>query len=235
MDAYIVTGAGKGIGRGISKLLISQNYYVIKVDRELFEDPETTNSDENYLINLNEIDSIKELFNYCEEKAFCLKGIIHCAGLCPVQCVSDIQYKDMETVYGVNTFSFIELCRCFFQYKRRCPDARILAISSITSDRPYKNQLLYSSSKAALNQISYSMAQEGIERDVKVNILQLGAVETDMFRSLNPNMQTIYRHYPLGLMTIDEVSEIVCDLITEKYKKMTGSIIRMDSGFFVSH
>lgn len=234
MNVYIVTGAGKGIGHSISKLLSRSGKHVIKVVRNSLISEKSEN-EESYFLNLLDIDAIKGLFAYCSERMYIIEGIIHCAGICPVQRIEDITKEEIESVYRVNTFSFIELCRCFFIYPNRCPDARIIAVSSITSDRAYRNQLLYSSSKAALNHIVMSLAQEGISKDIKINVVQLGAVETDMFKSLNPNMQTISRHYPLGIMTVDEVAEIIVDLTTKKFRKMTGSIIRIDSGFNLVH
>ena len=180
-------------------------------------------------------ESISSIFDYCERNEYRLDGLIHCAGVCPVQDISSIDDKDILSTYRVNVFSFIELCRNYFEYKYRSEDSRIIAISSITSDRAYKRQLLYSSSKAALNQIVLSLAQEGISKGVRVNAIQLGAVETNMFMSLNPNMQTIGRHYPLGVMKADEVAEVIAELLTPKYSEMTGSIIRIDSGFSAVH
>ena len=233
MEVYLVTGATSGIGKAVcEKLNGIENFIAIARNKKKFESFSKNNV---YECDLNNLDEIKEIFDFCKFNRVVIKGLIHCAGLCPVQPVADISPKDMTDTYNVNVFSFIELCKQLKQYPLRCEDTRVIAISSITSDRAYQNQVLYASSKAALNSIVKSMAQLGTNCGIKVNAIEFGAVKTEMFDSLSPNMDTINRHYPLGVLEAEEAAEIICSFLGPAYKKMTGSIIRIDSGFSVVH
>lgn len=234
MSAVLVTGAASGIGKAICSEFSKNNVPFVAIDRderrlrELF--PE-----DSIVCDLTSSNDIEAVFSTLYEKGIIIKGIIHCAGICKIQDIKDITEKDMLMTYHVNVFSLIEMFKHLLSYKKRELDSRIIALSSITANRAYKNQLLYASSKAALENLILGMAQEGIEQDIKVNVVELGAVKTEMFDSLSPNMQTISRHYPLGLLNPHEAAEIIIDLLKPAYGKTTGSIFRIDSGFTVVH
>lgn len=233
MEVYLITGATSGIGKAVcERLRKTKNCVAIARSRERLE---SLYEDNIYVCDLLNLDEIKELFDYCKINKFIIKGLIHCAGLCLVQSVSDISTKNMQQTYKVNVFSFIELCKQLKEYPMICDDTRVVALSSITADRAYQNQVLYASSKAALNSTVKSMAQLGIKCGIKVNAVEFGAVNTEMFNSLSPNMETINRHYPLGILEVTEAAELICNLLGPVYKKMTGSIIRLDSGFTAVH
>lgn len=232
MEVYLVTGATSGIGKAVcEKLNGIENYIAIVRNKKSLK----AIKDNVYECDLNALDRIKEIFNFCKSNKFVIKGLIHCAGLCPIQSVTDISSKDMNETYNVNVFCFIELCKQLKEYSLRCEDTRVIALSSITADRAYQNQVLYASSKAALNSTVKSMAQLGTTCGIKINAIEFGAVKTEMFDLLSPNMDTINRHYPLGILKAEEAAEIICSFLGPAYKKMTGSIIRIDSGFSVVH
>lgn len=233
MEVYLVTGATSGVGKAFCKKM-SKSCVAIARNREKLE---TLGLKKNFIkvCNLSNLNEIKEVFNSCLRNEFKIKGVIHCAGVCPVQEVSDISENDMVQTYTVNVFSFIELFKLLLQYPMICEDTRVIACSSITADRAYQDQMLYASSKAALNSLVKSMAQAGIKSGIKVNGIEFGAVQTKMFETFAANSETINRHYPLGIIDSLEAAEIINNFLGREYEKMTGSIIRVDSGFFVVH
>ena len=68
-----------------------------------------------------------------------------------------------------------------------------------------------------------------------MNAVEFGAVNTPMFKSLEPNMETILKHYPLGVLEDDAAADMIISLLDDRYNKMTGSILVYDSGFSVIH
>lgn len=231
---YIVTGATSGIGKAVCCELAKRNISCLAIGRNS-KKLENVESDYRFICDLKNMKQIDDIFSYCEEKKLILQGVIHCAGLCPVQTIENIDETDMINTYSTNVFSFVELCKNFCLYSSIDINAKIIALSSITADRAYKNQLLYASSKAALNSVVKSMAQYGIDKGFTVNAIELGAVKTEMFDSLSPNMETIKKHYPLSVLRADEAAIIICDYLSNHFEKMTGSIIKIDSGFSVVH
>lgn len=235
MEYIVVTGAASGIGKAFCDYLnASGKYGFIAVDRDA-DKLKMLYPDNHIVCDLTNFESIEQLFTYCLDKNYKLKGIVHCAGICKVQEIDTISEFDMTLTYKVNVFSFIEMYKHFAKYENRSEKSKVLALSSITANRAYKGQLLYASSKAALESCAKSMAQDAIQKNITVNILELGAVKTEMFESLSPNYETINRHYPLGLLTPSETAAILQNLFDESFDRLSGSIITVDSGFSVVH
>lgn len=229
----IVTGASSGIGKAVCKKLFENGKCVLGISRNNIH----TESNNSYYLkcNLEDSSDIDNLFQYCKDNQFTLAGIIHCAGLCTVQQFDDIDRNDAYKTYNVNVFALIELCKKLKNYKNRSKDTRVIACSSITAERAYPSQLLYASSKAALNNVIYGLSNMGIQEGIKVNGIEFGAVNTEMFQSLKPGKDVEKRHYPLGILEADEAAQIIIDLLSPEFIKMTGSILRVDSGFFSVH
>lgn len=240
MEIYLVTGATCGIGQSVYNRL-SKQYSCLLIARNKDKLNELIDGKTDqlcYACDLAITDEIKNIFEYCAERKLIIKGLIHCAGLSNVCDFADIPSDSYHDAFSVNVFAFIEMCKQCFQYSNMCDDVRIIAISSIAADRASARQAVYASTKAALNSAILSAAQEGIKHSVKVNGISLGACDTPMLENMNTSesfRNNIGRHYPLGMIDPNTVAEVVEDFLSEKFKNMTGSIIRIDSGFTVVH
>lgn len=240
MEVYLITGATSGIGQSVYNRL-SKQYSCLLIARNKDRLNELIDGRTNqfcYACDLAITDEIKHIFQYCAEQKLKIKGLIYCAGLSNVCDFSDIPSKSYYDAFAVNVFAFIEMCKYCFKYSDLCDDARIIAISSIAADRASARQAVYASTKAALNNAIISAAQEGINRNAKVNGISLGACDTSMLANMNTSesfRNSIGRHYPLGMIDPNTVAEVAEDFLSEKFKNMTGSIIRIDSGFSVVH
>ena len=240
MEIYLITGATSGIGQSVYRQL-SNHQSCLLIARNKVKLSELTDGNKNqfcYACDLAITEEIRHIFEYCAERKLKIKGLIHCAGLSTVCDFVDIPSKSYQDAFSVNVFSFIEMCKQCFQYSNLSDDTRIIAISSIAADRASVRQVVYASTKAALNSAIISAAQEGIKYNVKVNGISLGACNTPMLASMNTSeffRNNIGRHYPLGVIDPNTVAEVIEDVLSEKFKNMTGSIIRIDSGFSVVH
>lgn len=240
MEVYLITGATSGIGQSVYSRL-SNKYSCLLIGRNKTKLNELVKGRDNqfyYACDLAITDEIKNIFEYCAERKFKINGLIYCAGLSHVCNFVDIPSESYRDAFCVNVFAFIEMCKYCFKYADLCDDARIITISSIAADRASARQTVYASTKAALNNAIISAAQEGIRHNAKINGISLGACDTPMLANMNMNesfRNDIGRHYPLGMIDPNTVAEVVEDLLSEKFKNMTGSIIRIDSGFSVVH
>ena len=240
MEVYLITGATSGIGQSVYNRL-SKQYSCLLVARNKDKLNELIDGRTNQFCcacDLAITEDIKQIFQYCAEQQLKIKGLIYCAGISNVCDFADIPSETYSDTFSVNVFAFIEMCKYFFKYSDLCDDARIIAISSIAADRASARQAVYASTKAALNSAIISAAQEGIRHNAKVNGISLGACDTPMLANMNTSesfRNNIGRHYPLGMIDPNTVAEVVEDFLSEKFKNMTGSIIRIDSGFSVVH
>lgn len=108
----------------------------------------------------------------------------------------------------------------------------IVNISSVSGVVGMLGQSNYSASKAGMNGLTKSLAKEIASRKITVNALALGLVETDMTTEMNEEYrEKILEQIPLKrLGNTDEVAEIVCFLLSDSAKYITGQIIQADGG-----
>ncbi len=108
----------------------------------------------------------------------------------------------------------------------------IVNISSVSGVVGMLGQSNYSASKAGMNGLTKSLAKEIASRKITVNALALGLVETDMTTEMNEEYrEKILEQIPLKrLGNTDEVAEIVCFLLSDSAKYITGQIIHADGG-----
>ena len=235
----LITGSTSGIGKAIYENL-STDSICLCIDRNQNRlEKLTNNSDNQYFIcDLRFDENIVSLFNYCNASNIKIRSLIHCAGLSPISDYAEMTQKEMDETFQVNVFAFAKLCQCLFDYPQKCEPAHVIAISSIAADRASGRQAIYASSKSALNSFVLAAAQEGIKYGIRVNALSLGAVDTPMLNRMKTSesfMSNIERHYPLGVMKPKTVAEIVRAMLSDRFNNMTGSILKVDSGFSVVH
>ena len=108
----------------------------------------------------------------------------------------------------------------------------ILNISSISGVVGMLGQSNYSASKAGMIGLTKSLAKEIASRNITVNALALGLVETDMASEMNEeHREKILANIPLGrLGQTQEVAEIVCFMLSDAAKYITGQVIQADGG-----
>ncbi|HUF04653.1 MAG TPA: 3-oxoacyl-[acyl-carrier-protein] reductase [Aridibacter sp.] len=108
----------------------------------------------------------------------------------------------------------------------------ILSISSISGVVGMLGQSNYSASKAGMIGLTKSLAKEVASRNVTVNALALGMVATDMTDEMNAEFrEKILANIPLGRFAEpNEIAEIICFLLSDSAKYITGQVIQADGG-----
>ncbi len=108
----------------------------------------------------------------------------------------------------------------------------ILNVSSISGVVGMLGQSNYSASKAGMIGLTKSMAKEIASRNITVNALALGLIETEMASEMNAEYrEKILSQIPLGrLGNVQEVAEIACFMLSDSAKYITGQVIQPDGG-----
>lgn len=241
MGSILITGASSGIGKAVFNILKGQHDCILVARREHILKELTCDQRRNHRFvscDFENPTNIINLFNYIEHEKIELAGFIHCAGISPVLSINQMTIAEIEKTINVNLFSFVEICKIIFSYDRRESDFRIIAVSSIAADRASERQIIYNASKAALNSAIISFAQAGIKEGINVNGIALGACDTEMLSAMQMSKEfrsSLLKHYPRGIISPDVVAKIICNFLAKEYINMTGSIIKIDSGFSVVH
>lgn len=236
----LITGASSGIGEACARLLHRNGAEIILVARnqDKLNDIKLELGEKVHIFpyDLNDIENIKTIFDFCKDQSLKLDGMIHSAGVggeCPIK-VNNI--SRMEEAMRINCFSFVELGRLFYSKRYSNDGAAIVAISSIASIVCDMGMGYYSASKAALNAFVKTMSKEFEKRKIRVNAVLPGGVKTKMslektkIMSSIQNLKNTKDEQFLGYITPENIAEQVEFLLSEKSMYTTGEFMVIGGG-----
>jgi short-chain dehydrogenase/reductase SDR len=236
---YLITGASSGIGNETAKLLASSGARVILVSsnaEKLRKAIDELQGDKHIAIryDLSDLENIGSIFEDIINKGIKLSGLVHCAGVSPLCLIKDNSPKLMEKVFSVNVFSLIELVKYFQREDVSINGAKIVSVASITAHGAGYRQTLYGSSKAAMISAMKLMAKELLNRNIKINCVSPGVVDTPMLDALrleSENLDTKIRAtQPLGIIPAEKVADVICYLLGPISDFLTGMEWYYDGG-----
>lgn len=239
---YLVTGGNSGIGKSLVELLLNNgaNVYVVDLNIDFLESIKSKYSGRlNYIeFDLSDLKSICDIFKAATAGYQKFDGFVHCAGISPLMKIEENDIEKMLLTYKINVLSFIELIKYFYRDCYSNEGASIATMTSISTSVASFRQSVYSSSKAALEQVIKCAAKEFLSRKIRVNAVAAGAVETEMFAKLEKESEGIRekftKYYPLGIIPSTEIAKSLYFLLSDDSCYIDGSIIRIDSAFFVN-
>lgn len=235
---FLITGASSGIGKSIAQYLSGCGASIILVARNLDKLSklleELPKSCKMFAYDLNNLEDIQKIFEYCRHHDMALNGLIHCAGICPLMTLKENDISVMIDTFKVNYFSFVELVKYFSEERNSVDNSSIVAISSDAAVVGGYRQAIYGGSKAALNVTVKSMARELQYRKIRINTIMPSAVETEMLdklrkKSLNLEDKILSKQ-PLGIINPDNIASLAGYLLSDEGKYMTGLSIPVNAG-----
>jgi short-subunit dehydrogenase len=188
---FVVTGAGSGIGREITKAIISKGGKVAGVDlrrdgleelkKELGEQGENLSIQEASVADKKTVDALpKEIM---KEHGH-VDGLINNAGIIqPFVKVNDLDYEAIDRVMGVNFYGTLYMLKAFLPELLKRPEGHIVNISSMGGFLPVPGQSVYGASKAAVKLLSEGLSAELIDTNVGVTVVFPGATSTNITKN----------------------------------------------------
>ena len=237
----LVTGAGRGIGRQIALTLAAEGADVIVNCNASCEQAEKTAEEIRKLGRRAEVlqASVAD-FQACGDmvkKALELFGhidiLVNNAGITRDNLVIDMKEEDFDMVINVNlkgAFNMIKHTYSHFMKKRR---GRIISISSIVGLNGNAGQANYSSSKAGLIGLTKSTAKELGGRNITVNAIAPGFIDTDMTQQLSDKVKDAMKaQIPMKRPgTPEDIANLALFLASDEASYITGEVIRVDGGY----
>jgi len=234
----IVTGASSGIGECTAKHLISCGYTVVATARRedkllsLFGD-----NNEAVIIpwDLSELDSIDEYSKKVADKCGEINGLVHCAGISHVSPLYLTKSSDIQKIFNINTFAAMRLVGAFSKKNKTSKPASFVLISSMSAHEGVVGSTAYASSKAAIEGFVQAAVPELADREIRINCIAPGVVETEMTAEFQRQLSDekrdeILSEYPFGLGKPEDVANLIEYLIDEKSRWITGRTFVMDGG-----
>jgi NAD(P)-dependent dehydrogenase (short-subunit alcohol dehydrogenase family) len=217
----IITGASRGIGFELTKLFLNANYQVIALTRHT-ETLEALSNEKLQIIptDLSSKMSIDKAVFAIKEKHQTIDFVINNAGTLVNKPFEDILYSDLEKTFQVNVFAPFYLSQQLLSVLGKKTKAHIVNISSIGGFQgsvKFSGLSSYSSSKAALVGLTECMAEEFKEKNITVNCLALGAVQTEMLAEAFPGYEAPIKP--------SQMADYIFDFTTKGHQYYNGKIL----------
>ena len=229
----IITGGSSGIGHAIYKRLLSEGANVVVWDILSLKDQ--YNSENSLFINVD-VTRWADIENALEKSINFLKklDILVCsAGITgPNKKTWEYTEKEWEYVFDVNTNGTFFANKACIPLMIKNGYGRIVNISSIAGKEGNPNAAAYSSSKAAVIGLTKSLGKELSTYPITVNCVTPAAVKTEIFDQMtNDHINYMLSKIPMGRFgTIDEVSSLVCWLVSSECSFSTGGVFDISGG-----
>lgn len=239
----VVTGAGKGLGRSITKVFMENGAKLAVITRSQ-EDVDSLNEEyvldsdkfmatcgdvtDQYVVN-NFINDVKVKYGHIDI-------LVNNAGMRFRKKFEEIAIDEFKQVFEVNVLSMFMLCQAVIPLMVKQNKGKIINMSSIAGTHGLPELSGYVTSKAAVIGLTKSLALEYAENNIQVNALAPGFCKTSYFDNFVKNKKELYNftieRIPMGRWSESkEVANSCLFLASDLSSYVTGDVISVDGGW----
>jgi 3-oxoacyl-[acyl-carrier protein] reductase len=236
----LVTGATRGIGRAVATLLAKSGHVVIgtatsEAGANIISEYLNEFGGEGVILNVTDKQSIDSVVNDITTKYGDITILINNAGITKDGLFLRMKEEDWDQVMDTNLKAVFLLSKAVIRGMTKARFGRIVNISSVVGFMGNPGQVNYSSSKAGVVAFSKSLAKELGSRNITVNCVAPGFIETDMTELLTDDVKSAYlQNVPLNRFgSVDDVANSVKFLVEDSGGYITGSTIHVNGGLYM--
>lgn len=233
----IVTGAGGGVGRELTRELLSRGASVAALDinKEALQETKQLSEAQSkkisiHVIDITDEDAIGRISEEVKRIHGSVDGIINNAGIIqPFIGVNELGNEKIRQVMDINFYGTLNLVKALLPEFLKRPEAHIVNVSSMGGFLPVPGQSVYGASKAAVKLMTEGLHSELIETNVNVSIVFPGAIETNITKNSGVERESSGDDSQKNKMTSpQEAAKIIIDgMEKNKYRILVGSDAKM--------
>jgi len=237
----IVTGASRGIGRTIAVMLASRGAHVVATARgdhaasTAAEIHAAGKHAEAASLEVTDTASIDALIAGVLARHGRIDILVNNAGIARDQLMLRMRREDWDQVIATNLTPAFVCSQAVLKPMLKQRSGRIISISSVVGQAGNAGQVNYAASKAGLIGFSKALAREVASRNITVNVVAPGLIETDMTNAMTDKAQGDWAaQIPLGrLGTTSDVAAAVCFLASDEASYITGQVLAVNGGMYM--
>jgi NAD(P)-dependent dehydrogenase (short-subunit alcohol dehydrogenase family) len=227
----IVTGASRGIGRSVARLLARERMAVVCCARDphLLEEvaAEIRAAGGEALAHVCDVadeGQVELMFEAAAARYGALDVLVNSAGVFEMAPFEELSTAQWDYVVNVNLRGVFLCCRSAFRHMRRTGGGTIVNISSLAGVKgveKFPGTAAYVASKFGVAGLTEILAVEGRPAGIRVNAISPGAVDTEMLRRALPQLKPV--------ITPDDLAQLVLYMVSDAGGLLTGSNIEVFS------
>jgi len=236
----VVTGASRGIGRGIAETLAADGANVAvnyrSSEREANDVVSTIEDAGGTAVavqaDVTDRDQLRAMRDRVHDQFGPADVLINNAGITFDTSFADMTENEWHRVIDVNLHGVFYATKVFFDDVKAADEGRLVNISSIVGKQGNFGQANYAAAKSGVFGFTRTLALELAEGGSTANCVAPGFTETDMLTSVPDNIrQRLRNEIPLNrFATTDDIAELVRYLASEKSSYITGEVIDVNGG-----
>ena len=239
-QAALITGAGRGIGKTIALKLAVSGADTILVDMspemdDVRKEIEGMNRKcLTFQVDVTDLEAIYAMVNNIIEELGEIHILVNNAGITQDNLFMRMKPEQWSKVIDVNLNGVFNVTKAVIRSMVKQRYGKIINISSVVGFSGNPGQVNYSSTKSALVGFTKSLAREVGTRNVTVNAVAPGFIDTAMTQALNENQQeAILQQIPLGRMgDAGDIANAVAFLASKEASYITGTVLHVNGGMY---
>lgn len=236
----LVTGASRGIGRAIAERLIEQGAYVFgTATSENGADAISGylgDMGQGLVLNVTDNESISACFDAIKAEKGSVDILVNNAGITKDNVFMRMKDEEWQDVLETNLTSLFRISKAVIRTMMKKRDGRIINIGSVVGTMGNGGQANYAAAKAGLLGFTKSLAREVASRNITVNAVAPGFIETDMTHALDDGQrEAIMSQVPMQrLGSPSEIAATVAFLASPAAAYITGETIHVNGGMIMA-
>lgn len=240
----LVTGASRGIGHAIALELARQGATVVGTATS--ESGAETIMDalnqigqaagKGIVLDVSNAERCLAVVEDVQKEYAAIHILVNNAGITQDNLAMRMKDEEWDRVLAVNLNAVARLSRAVLRGMMKQRDGRIINISSVVGSVGNAGQMNYAASKAAVEGMSRALAREIGNRNITVNCVAPGFIDTDMTKLLNEEqIANLLRQVPLGRFgTPEDVAFATAFLASPQASYITGAVLHVNGGMFMN-